>query len=85
MPDSTLTEIYRAGDVAAAAYLQVMLEERGLPVFQQDAGVDGLPQACTGTVGHRIMIQRSDAEAHAAEIAEVLREFEATMGLGAPG
>jgi hypothetical protein len=81
MPDESLVEIYRAGDMVAAAFLTNLLQERGLPVLSLEAGLDGLPRVYFGTLGYRIMMRRDDAEAHADEIAAAIKELEETLDL----
>jgi hypothetical protein len=80
MDDESLVEIYRAGDMASAAFLQHLLEERGLPVVQREAGMDGFMASHMGHLTYRIMLARSDVEAHLEAIAEAIREYEDQMG-----
>jgi hypothetical protein len=84
MDSENLVEIYRAGDVASAAFLQHLLEERGVPVYQMAAGMDGIPAAQVGIFGFRILVRHGDVEAHAEEIAAALREYETSMGIEPP-
>lgn len=80
--DRELVCVYRAGDMAAAAFLTQLLEEAGIRTFSLEAGLDGFPRIYFGTQGYRLMISGNDAEARAEEIANIIRQFEQTMGYG---
>jgi hypothetical protein len=80
--DTDLVCVYRAGDMAAAAFLRRLLEEASIPTVELEAGIDGFPTIYFGPQAYRIMIRRADAEAHSEEIAEIIRQFEETMGYG---
>jgi hypothetical protein len=80
MPDDSLVSVYRAPDMAAAAFLAHLLEELGLPVFQQEVSIGALPRAKYGIWGYQVMVTRDDLETHGEEILAAVREFEKTMG-----
>jgi hypothetical protein len=76
----SLVSVYRAPDMAAAAFLVSLLEGSGIPVWQQDVGIGALPRARYGTWGYRIMVRREDCDHRAEDITAAVREFEKTMG-----
>jgi hypothetical protein len=75
-----LVSIYRAPDMAAAAFLVQLLAERDISVFEQAVSIGPLPVAQYGTWGYRLMVRREDLESHGEEITAAIREFEQTLG-----
>lgn len=80
MSDDGLVSVYRAPDMAAAALLVSLLEERGIPVFQQEVSLTALPTAKYGVWGYRVMITREDLTTRHDEVLAAVREFERTRG-----
>jgi hypothetical protein len=75
-----LVTIYRAADPSLAAWLCDLLEERGIPTHRMASGPDGFPAIYFGTVDTKVMVLRSDLEAHRDEIEEAVREVEQELG-----
>ena len=78
--DDSLVSVYRAPDMAAAAFLSELLEERGIPVFENEVSLTSLPTSQYGVWGYAVMVRREDLDHREADILAAVREFEKTMG-----
>ena len=76
MPTEGLVTVYAATDPSLALWLAELLKERGIPTHQYMGGPDGLPSIYLGVVETKVMVLRTDAEAHREEILEAIREVE---------
>ena len=82
MPTEGLVTIYSSTDPSLALWLAELLKERGIPSHQAMGGPDGIPSIYLGVVETKVMVLRSDAEAHREEILDAIRQVESELQNG---